>query len=362
MTVATDQSTRRAALDQRLQEYHGATLEGVLEMIDYLRDPGDSVLAGGSLTSGTGMGNQRSDLDVVICGKDSDSSQMPLEHWLDGLRIDVWKRRQDDVDEVFERATRQLASDQPFHGAFGDVEEQASLKFLHRIAYGIILDGPQLEPTGTWNYQAVARDLVVREYAERTRESAFVAQLAHEAGNWMGAVLNARAGVEDALNATVTSWGMPFTDNKWLRERLANEAHELEPLYRPFARVPDREEDAAEFVSAALETCQELTGIDTSSEALRQDAAFVNTDLELMKVGDAQLLLSAKEGGLWELDRDEVRAWKALEGDGPWRCADCDEAQVRVLFQLYSRGIVSLRWARGIPNAELELGKGVVQA
>jgi hypothetical protein len=357
VSVATE--TRRAALDQRLQDYHGATLERVLEMIDYLRDPGDSVLAGGSLTSGTGMGNQRSDLDVVICGKDSESSQMPLEHWLDGLRIDAWKRKQDDIDEVFERARKRLASDQPFHGAFGDVEEQASLKFLHRIAYGIILDGPALKPTGTWNYQDVARDLVVREYAERMRESAFVAQLSTDAGNSIGATLNARAAVEDAMNATVTSWGMPFTDNKWLRERLANDASELEPLYRPFAVVPDDGGDPSEFVGAAFETCQGLTGVEMSRAALLRDAAWLNTDLKLMKVGDAQMLLSTKEGGLWRLEDGEVTAWEGLEGEGPWHCTDCDEEQIQLCFQLYSRGLVKLRWARGLPTDELDLQEAV---
>jgi hypothetical protein len=359
--IATEETARRSALDRRIQEYHGATLDEVLELIAYLRDEGDSVLAGGSLTSGTGMGNARSDLDVVIAGQDSESSQIPLEHWLKGLRIDVWKRRHAEIDEVFERAGRRLASDVPFHGAFGDVDEQADLKFLHRIAHGIILDGPQLEPAGTVNYRDVARELVVREYAERMRESAFVAQLAAAAGNSIGATSNARAAVEDALNAAVTSYGLPFTDNKWLRERLANDRSDLELLYLPFAVLPDPsdEEESRRFVRAALDTCDRATGLALSLGDLVGAARWANTDLQLIMVGGAKFLLSEAQGGLWELDDDEAGAWQRLDDSGAWACEDCDEAQMKLCFSLYSQGIIDLRWVRGIPTAEVGLSHEV---
>src|SRR5436190_19083432 len=104
---------RRDALERRIHEYHGVSLATVLGLIDYLRDPGDSVIAGGSLS--LGLGNQRSDLDVVIAGRDTaGSGRMPLEHWERSLRVDAWKLNQETIDELFERADRGLASEEPF--------------------------------------------------------------------------------------------------------------------------------------------------------------------------------------------------------------------------------------------------------
>jgi hypothetical protein len=78
-----------------------------------------------------------------------------------------------------------------------------------------------------------------------------------------------------------------------------------------------------------------------------------------MKVGDAQMLLSLKEGGLWELDAAEQAAWEALDGRWPVRCEECDETQMRLCFALYALGVLDLRWARGVTSDEVDLGKAV---
>jgi Nucleotidyltransferase domain len=356
--TATDSTERRELLDRRINTYHGASIAEVLETIAYLRDPGDSVLAGGSLAYG--LGNERSDLDVVIAGDETtDSSSIPLEHWIDRLRVDVWKRKQSEIDEVFERAETALSSEVPFHGAFGDVEEQADLKFLHRIAHGIILDGPQLEPENTRDYREIARDLVVREYAERMRESIFVAQLALRTGSPIGAMTNARVAVEEALNADLAARGFPFSDNKWLWERLKEVGAPLESLYKGFAVLPETGEHAADLVAAAIEACQDLTGLELDADALAEAAVWEGEELELMKVGEERFLLSTKHGGLWKLDETEVAAWNDLVARERWRCAECDEIQMRLCFQLSTAGVMKLRWMLGLPPRELELGKVV---
>ena len=351
--IANDHHSRRDVLDRRIQDYHGVSLAQVLELIDYLRDAGDSVIAGGSLA--LGLGNERSDLDVVIAGRDTQGSgRMPLEHWEQTLRVDAWKLNQGTIDDLFERAEAALASDSPFEGAFGSVTEQADLKLLHRVAFGIRLHGPSLEPARTRDYSAVARDLVVREYAERMRESVLVAPLALP-GHWRAAAMNARLAVEDALHAELAARGTPFTGDKWLQHRLMTDAPDLYELYRPFAILPATRAAAAALVHAAVEQCEALTGLALSVSALASSASWENTDIRPIEVGADHLLLSAKEGGLWRIDQAESEAWHSLDAAGTWPLADCDEAQSRLCFDLYAQGLVRLRWQRGIPIHELAL-------
>ena len=354
-TITDDHRSRRDALDLRIQGYHGVSLAQVLELIDYLRDAGDSVIAGGSLA--LGLGNERSDLDLVIAGRDTQGSgRMPLEHWEQKLRVDAWKLNQSTIDGLFERAEAGLVSESPFEGAFGSVTEQADLKLLHRVAFGIHLDGPPLEPARTRDYAAVARDLIVREYAERMRESVLVAPLALP-HHWCAAAMNARLAVEDALHAALAARGIPFTGDKWLQHRLLSDVPDLYELYRPFAILPATHATAAALVHAAVEQCEALTGLDLSVGALASTASWENTDLKPIKVGADHLLLSAKEAGLWRIDQAESDAWCSLDTAGAWSLADCDEAQSRLCFDLYTQGLVRLRWERGIPIDELALSQ-----
>src|SRR4029077_14257206 len=221
----------------RVERYHGVSLDAVMEVIAYLRDPGDSVIAGGSLA--LGLGNHRSDLDLVVCGEPTESTRVPLEHWVDSLRVDVWRRAQADIDELFERAESKLDDQAPLAGAFGALNEQTDLKLLHRIPFGIPRDGPQLRPATPRDYGRIARDLVVREYAERMRELGLVAQLATAAGDAIGATFNARLALEAALRGGMTGGGLPFSGDKWLRERLRDDLPGLRSVYAPFAVLPD---------------------------------------------------------------------------------------------------------------------------
>ena len=77
----TDNASRRDAIEARIVAYHDVGFAAVLAEIEYLRDDGDSVIAGGSLT--LGLGNRLSDLNIVISGAASaESSRVPLQHWL----------------------------------------------------------------------------------------------------------------------------------------------------------------------------------------------------------------------------------------------------------------------------------------
>jgi Nucleotidyltransferase domain len=357
--VSTSQDgVRRAELERRIGEYHDKTVADVLEVISYLRDEGDRVIAGGSLA--LGLGNRLSDLDVLVAGdRTIDSSRVPLEHFVGSLRVDVWKLDRGLIEATFERAERALAAEGPLGGAFGDVDHETDLKLLHRVAFGILLDGPPFEPRSGHHYEAIARDLVVREYAERLRESALLAQLAVQAGGPIAAAINARLVVEEALHATIAARGLPFTGDKWLRERLAHGLPELESLYRPYAALPDRREQCAAFVAGALETAGALTGLDLSSDRLADGAAWRSRGLRAIAVGESHVLLSSRFGALWQLEGSEVAAWESLartgtdDGNAAWPCDELDEDQTRLCFGLFERGLISLAWARGLPVSEL---------
>ncbi len=353
--MTTVQDKRVEELAGRVREFHGVELSEALEIIDYLRDGEDSVLVGGSLAYG--LGNQKSDLDIVVAGRATkeSSSRMPLEHFLETLRVDVWKLREDEIEELFQRAQKGLESDAPFEGAFGDVFEQADLKLLHRVAYGVIIDGPALIPTGTRNYREVARDLLVREYAERMRHALYVSRLALGAQQFAAAAMNARFGVEDALQAVIAARGLPFSDNKWLQVRLEKDTPDLREVYRPFAVLPEGGAATKKFVEAAIEQVEKLSGLRLDADSLSSDASWEAPDLRLIPAGDLKALVSPEQDVVFELDANEADAWKALDGGPSWPCASCTDIQMKVCYRLYANGMAKLLWARGLPLDQLSM-------
>jgi hypothetical protein len=359
-----DEASRREELERRVREYHGVSTAEVLELVSYLRDEGDSVIAGGSLA--LRLGNHLSDLDILIAGDTTvESSRVPLEHFVKTLRVDVWKLEQRLIEETFDRAETALGAPEPLHGSFGDVDHETDLKLLHRIAFGVTLDGPGLEASATRDYKTIAADLVVREYAERLHASAFLAQVAARMGRPIAASINARLAVEEALNAVIANRRIPFTGDKWLRERLASDTQDLAPAYAPFATLPEAPGDVPAFVERAVAACSELTGRDLSLATLRREAGWSFGGLEAAKVGEQDMLLAVDVGGLWQLEPDEAAAWERIvqrgadTGEGVWRAERCDEEELRLCLRLHEEGVASLRWARGVPARELTLEQAV---
>jgi len=348
-----------AELERRLAHYHQIGFGDVLEALAYLRDDGDYVLAGGSLAYG--LGNHLSDLDVVIAGDATiDASRVPLEHFVGSLRVDVWKFEQRRIDALFASAEEGLASPAPFGTTFGDVDHENDLKLLHRMAFGVVLDGappPRSSPRG---HDEIACDLVVREYAERMRTSAFLAQSALQAGRTLAALINARQAAEEALQAAIAARGLPFTGDKWLQLRLTQDAPDLGAAYESVARLPGPDgPETPGFVERAVALCRTLLGVDVSAPAVASGAAWTADDLTVAEVGARRLLLARRHAALWELDGDEAAELAGLVGTngGPrvWACEDLDPAQAARCFALYERGLIGLRWDRGLPLSELRL-------
>jgi len=354
------EAERREDLLARVERFHGVSFEQVLGEIEYLRDAGDSVIAGGSLAYG--FGNHLSDLDLLVAGPTTvESSPVPLEHFVGSLRVDVWKFAQGLIEETFDRAEEALASESPLLGSFGDLHHEDELKLLHRIAFGVLLDGEGLEPAGERDYCSLASGLVVREYAERMRASALLAQLALRADRPIAAVVNARLAVEEALNAAVVRRGLPFSGDKWLRERLANQTADLASVYKPFRQLPENPaRDAPRFVEEAVAVCTEKWALDLDIDALVPAARWRNTDLQVMEVGTDRLLLSARFGALWSLNESEVETWHrlvsvgAVEPDATWDLGECDAEALILCLRLHEHGLLGLHWTNGVALGNLE--------
>jgi predicted nucleotidyltransferase len=356
-------------LQRVIGKFHGVALEQVLAEIDYLRDSGDSVIAGGSLAYG--LGNPLSDLDLLVTGPAAeDSPPIPLQHFINSLRVDVWKLGSGFISDAFDRAEQALAGEAALLGAFGDVDHEDELKLLHRVAFGVLIDGGKLKPRKGRDYRAVASDLVVREYAERMRASALSAQLSLRAGRPIAAVVNARLAVEAALNAAVSYRGMPFSGDKWLCDRLDGQASDLAQIYEPFRQLPEGPgREASRFVDAALSACLEMWGFDLAIDMLAPTARWrTKLALQVVEIGADRLLLSTDLGALWSLDEEEVEAWGQLAPDGTvepdttWSLGECDTESSHLCLRIHEIGLLSLHWSKGVAIEELTAAQGLLGA
>lgn len=351
----------------KIERFHGVALNQVLGEIAYLRDADDVVIAGGSLADG--LGNGLSDLDLVVSGPATvESSRVPLEHFVGSLRVDVWKLAQELIEGFFERAEKALIGEEELLGEFGDIDDEDGFKLLHRIAFGVVIDGNGLKfERDGMDCREVALGLVMRDYAERMRTSALVAQLALRASRPIAAVVNARLGVENALNIAVTQRGFPFSGAKWLGERLDTEVPELASLYEPFRRLPaDPARDGAGFVEAALYACAEMWALDLEFDTLAALARWHSTeDVQLAEVGADRLLLAPRSGVIWDLDESEANVWRRLteaegsEPDAGWGLADCDPEGLTVCVRLYEYGLLDLSWIEGVPLGVFDVERKV---
>ncbi len=120
--MSGEEAARRQQVDDRLHGCHGVGLADVLDCVDYLREEGDTVIAGGSLA--WGLGNRLSDFDVVVVGAGTSPSRVPLEHWVKTLRVAAWTRSHEGVARLFAHAAGALESGAPLQGSFGTQEEE----------------------------------------------------------------------------------------------------------------------------------------------------------------------------------------------------------------------------------------------
>ncbi len=360
MTAPT-MGERTSRLEARLQGYHEQGLADVLELIDYLRDEGDTVIAGGSLS--IDQGNKLSDLDMVIVGPTTNTSAVPLEHWVGSLRVDAWTRATAEIEALYAQAEAALASDGPMVGEFGTTAQEQQLKLLHRIAFGVVIEGEPVQPTTSGrSTQEVARDLLTREYAERARESLAMAALAHAAGSDLTAATVGRMGVEEAFHAVLHARGVPFSGDKWLAEQV-QAFPDLSAQYDAIIQLPAKGEPLAPYTAHVLALGSELLGTDLSLAAVGPDLAWEHEELTLLPIGKRRLLTSELHGTGWELEPEEAELWKGFvdskgEDETTFDHPTGDGAAEAFLLRMYEVGMVRAKWKRGLPLSALSIDLG----
>ncbi len=361
-TMATQ---RRDALDERLIGYHGKGLDHVVELLDYLREPGDAMIAGGSLS--IGLGNRLSDVDVVLVGPTTRTSTVPLQHWIDRLRIDVWTRSTENVDDLFGEAEASLASPAPLLRVFGNTEQEQQLKLLHRITFGVLVEGDAVNPSGSRDPEAVAIDLLTREYAERLRESATVGRLALACGRLQTAAFSARQGLEEALHAVLHAGGVPFSGDKWLQEQLRGYP-QLQALHAEFLDVPRRSTPAAlveRYVDEAFGHASTLLGVPLNQAAVTAELEWKAGELALLPLAGDHILVHAESGSAWSLSDAEAQWWTALAasrteaGTMPHPGDSADAAAF--CLRLHEQGVLTPTWERGVPLSALTIDPEVLR-
>lgn len=366
--TATPTTDRRGRLDERIRGYHdGKGLAEMLELLDYLREPGDTVIAGGSLS--IDLGNRLSDLDVVLVGDATRTSAVPLQHWLERFRIDVWTRSTANVDELFTEAEEALASPTPLLRVFGNTEQEQQLKLLHRITFGVLVDGEPVQPTTPSGRaaQEIAVDLLTREYAERLRESAAIARLAAESGRQLTASFSARQALEEALHAALHAGGVAFSGDKWLQEQL-RPFPELRALHDRFLDVPRPSAGAAAiqgYVDDALQSAESLLGLPLATADLTAALHWKAPALALLPLAGEHVLVDAPTGTSWLLDDAEAAAWRSLDeartDDGLVPHPAGDPVGAALAVRLHEQGVFTPTWQQGVPLAALTITPEVLR-
>jgi hypothetical protein len=134
------------------------------------------------------------------------------------------------------------------------------------------------------------------------------------------------------------------------------DAPKLAGRHASFAVLPDPGADVGAFVRSAVSASEHLSGLDLSLAVLAPQVRLDAGDLTLYPAGPERFLVSVERDGLWQVDEAEARAWSgfaaASGGDG-WTCDPGDSAGLKLSYDLYAAGVAKLRWARGLPVAEL---------
>ncbi|MGH2907074.1 MAG: hypothetical protein ACRDKI_09955 [Solirubrobacterales bacterium] len=345
--IATFGDEIRERTESRLKRYHDVAFDDVLEAIDWLAKPGDTIICGGSLVFG--LGNRLSDLDILFVGdQEWGNTRVPLEHFVNTLRVDSWRATRPSIDEMFALAEGALQSDAPLQGLFGDVHRDEELQLMHRIAFGIVLRGEaneQHEARGR-----LAQRIAVREFMERCRHEIFLAQVSAKYGRRYAAVLASRRAVEDAVNAQIYS-DAPFSQEKWLVDLVAGRP-DLASRYEPFRSTPDLREHA-EFTKRATDVCEDLIGTVLDLKTLSSQCAWTGDLPQVFPIGSGHSVVGLGDGTHWPIEEREFDALNRLlaHETKAWEFASCDEDEGRLCFELFERGLIDLTWHESLSHS-----------
>jgi hypothetical protein len=292
-----------------LADLFGLELPDVLELISYLRAEKDFAVVAGSVA--VGLGNQASDLDVIVAGGAQESSAaLPLTHFLGKARVDVWRLDIARLEELAERGRAALAERAPIQATL----TESDIRILQRLAFGLVIDGQPSELLSSPTARSVVCALCERHFAEAASRAAVIAHFCRQDLDMVGAAWSARRGLDAAGEARLARSGRPLIGAKWLYHRLRDHDGEWWADVAAYTVLPESfaEQCVQGYVGRCLDKAGAALGLDLGYDALAARFEWKARASRYQKLGDKHLLLDLKQYRLIEVTSDEAGWWQEL--------------------------------------------------
>jgi nucleotidyltransferase-like protein len=329
---------RPGEADRLLAELGKPRLEKIVSVAAQVSFPDESIILGGSI--GLGLGNYRSDIDVVLLSPASPPRPAgPFQIFADGERIEVVRASLFELRSMVTYLADALASAQPIRLSHAD------LRLLSRAAYGCRAGGAPLNPKVEEELVQICHLTAIRRSTEAARQHALVAALALEQADGLIAAWNLRGALEAVLQEEMLRSGAPYAGSKWLPEQLAASGHGTRLL--PLLDLPaDGSEQA--FVTACLTEVERVLRTPTTVRALGHHARWSISGLDEYCLGQRNVLVQREHNAVTELTPDDHAAWNELSATASSQPIGTEPRPARDLaWRLYVRGLTLIRWTRG---------------
>lgn len=292
-----------------LGEMFQLELPDVLELISYLRGDQDFAIVAGSLA--VGLGNQASDLDVIVAGSAQESSAaLPLTHFLGKVRVDVWRLDRARLEELAESGRAALAEHAPVQAKL----TESDIRILQRLAFGLVIDGRPGELLSSPGARAVVCELCERHFAETACRAAVISHLCGQDLDMVGSAWSARRALDAAGEARLARDGRPLIGAKWLYHRLREHDPDWWTGIAAYTVLP--ESFGEQCVQSYIGRCVDMAGaslrLDLGYEALASHFEWKAGQARYQKLGDKHLLLDLKQYRVIEVLPEEAGWWQQL--------------------------------------------------
>jgi hypothetical protein len=284
-------------------------LPDVLELISYLRGEQDFAVVAGSVA--VGLGNQASDLDVIVAGSGQESSAaLPLTHFLGKVRVDVWRLDRAQLEELAERGRAALAEHAPVQAKL----TESDIRILQRLAFGLVIDGRPGELLSSPEARAVVCELCERHFADAACRAAVISHLCGQDLDMVGSAWSARRALDAAGEARLARDGRPLIGAKWLYHRLRDHDPDWWAGIAAYTVLPASfaEQFAQSYVCLCLDMAGASLCLDLGYEALASRFEWRAREFRYQKLGDKHLLLDLKQYRVIEVLPEEARWWEQL--------------------------------------------------
>jgi predicted nucleotidyltransferase len=224
----------------RLRMTHAIEVDGIVDAVSYLVEPDDTVIFGGSLAFG--FGNRSSDLDIIVVSGGKDDDAIPVQRFIDGLRVEVWRIAAARLREVINRADAATRAHDPIEDAFEDV------RLLTRVGYGPVWAGRTPSELFGCDVPRICSDFMVARLTQACAVRLGYADLAMRQPDVLHAAHQSRAALEMAVQAVLTRRTQTFPGRKFLYQQAQRDDEDLFRTLTSCAVIPAQRGECTDYV------------------------------------------------------------------------------------------------------------------